>query len=175
VAERARKRAPSGLARGAQGPEPDLGLEPSSPQGTHQGLVRHRPGLLPGKPSDRWALTGWWRGVHVRPHQQVSQVQVGVAAGGAMHVHVDQTWSAGGMGEREAGFLLRLAQRGIPGPLPGVDVPSGLQPPVEALVHVEHGPTGAHDDRRTGDVLRTCHFVERVLESAEGTDDMGVG
>ena len=91
------------------------------PRGSHPGAVR-APGRAP-----RAGTAG--RG--------------GCARGGAVDVHVDAGAALrAGWASEQAGLLLRLAQRRVPRPLPRVDVASGLQPPVQALVHVEHVPRG---------------------------------
>jgi hypothetical protein len=77
--------------------------------------------------------------------------------------------------EDQPGLFLRFPQCRFPWCLPGVKVAAGLQPPVQALVHVQHRPPGPHHHSRPGDVLGTGMFVKRAVEPVEGGRDACLG
>jgi hypothetical protein len=95
--------------------------------------------------------------------------------GGAVHVDVDEARASFGMIEDQPGLFLRFPQCRFPRRLPGVKVAAGLQPPVQALVHVEHRPAGPHHHGRAGDVLGAGTLIERAVEGVEGHRDACLG
>ena len=74
--------------------------------------------------------------------QEVAQVEVGVPVGGVVHVHVQQSWSTGGMGHGQARLLLGFTPGRVPRALSRFEVSSRLQPAVQALVHVQDRALG---------------------------------
>ena len=105
--------------------------------------------------------------VGVRAEQQVAQVEMRVAEGRLVHVEVDQERTGGGVLDRQAQLLGRLAQRRLVGGLAGVDVAAGLHPDAEALVPVQHRAAAADDDARRGDVGRVGVLVAGRGEPAQ--------
>jgi len=136
-------------------------------QRAHEGLVGYSGGLIPPEPAGLGALARRRARVPIGRDQEVPQVEVGVALGGVVHVHVDEAWTVVGMGELEAGLLAGLAQRRSRWLLSGLKVAPGLQPPVQALVHVEDRAATPHDHGRTGDVFRPGVLVERARQALE--------
>jgi hypothetical protein len=98
-----------------------------------------------------------------------------MAVGGIVDVDVDEARSSIGMAEHQAGLLLGLAQGRGPRLLPRFEVPAGLQPTVQALVHVKDGPAASHHDSRAGHVLGPGPLVEWARQRLEVHHDAGLG
>src|SRR5580692_4032443 len=135
-ADRARRGPRPDLRRRRPAPGKNLGLEPGGSQRADEGFVGHGGCLLPPEPSCRGALAGWRARIVVRRDQEVAQVKVGVTVGGAVHVHMDEPGSSVGMCELEARLLLGLTEGCRRGLLSRLEVPAGLQPSMQAFVHV---------------------------------------
>ena len=154
---------------------PDPGSEAGGTKGPDKGVVGHRRRLVPSEPTRLGALTGRRSRVAIWRDEQIPQVKMGVPVGGAVHVHVDEARPSVGMVQDQPGFFLRFPQGRIPWRLPGVKVAAGLQPPVQALVHVQHRAAGPDHHGRPGDVLGTGVFVEGAVEHVEGNRDACLG
>ena len=162
---------------GPPGPDPDtdLGLEPRRAQGTGEGFVRHVAGLVPAEPTCFGALARRRCGVQVGSEQEKTQVQMGVPVSRFVHVHVDETRPSVRMGELEARLLLRLTPGGLPRLLTGFEMSTGLQPPMQALVYVQHGPATPHHHCRPGDVLEPVPAVQGIGQGVEIGHDASQG
>lgn len=71
-----------------------------------------------------------------------------VIVGSIMHVHMDEERTSIDMGDRQAGLLPRLAPGPGSWPLTGLEMSTGLHPPPEPLVPVQHCAPRAHHHGR---------------------------
>ena len=87
-----------------------------------------------------------------------------------MHVDVHERRAAASEANVESRLLGGLADGGLPGRFPRIDMSAGLQPQAQQLVPMEHDAPGAGHDRRAGDVRRIGIPLERAREPGQLAD-----
>lgn len=137
------------------------------PERTYQTGVGHRDSLLPIEPAHLLALPRRRGGVGVASHQQVADVEVGVAAGAGVNVDMHQTRPAPRVVDGEAGLLPGFPMGRGGGGLASLDVASRLQPQPQPAMEVQDYAAGADDDGRRGDVGGIGVLVEGTGEPGD--------
>jgi hypothetical protein len=161
----------TGGAVSAAGGGGRLGGAPGHLQRTDQSGVSDGDGLVPLVPPGLGALPRRRRRILVRRQKQEPEVKVGMALGRIVDVDVDEAPALLGMPEVEARLLLRLTKSSIPGSFPGVDVATGLHPPVEAFVSMQDRSPAADDDSRSGHMDEIGLLVEGSGQAVEALED----
>ena len=162
------------LAMGAeQGPH--LGLVPGHFEGAVQSGGGHGQSHVPRVPPGFGTLPRRGRRILVGGQQEIAHIEMGVAFGRLMDVHMEKPGACVGVGGGQSRLLLRFAPGRVPRTLTGIDVTTGLHPAVQPLVQMEHRSPPTDNDGRTGDVDGIGRLVEGVGQVGEIVEEPGPG